>query len=172
MQAETRTEVVNELPRMTFRPPRPEDATSMYELARRSVPECPGSRLSYVHSCRDFARTSVVALRGESLVGFALGYRKPGDPRCLVAWRTVAEDGRATEALKRAMLADMAERVRTHGVRRLEIPATLDDPSAAAIARLLAERYRARVEVSPLTDDDEPGFSGKPVVLHRFQLGD
>lgn len=146
------------------------DAASMYELACRSEgteAEPPGT---YARVCRDFASTSLVAVDRTGLAGFLLGYVKPRDPSSCFVWQAAVRRGPAPEDLAYAMVAGMALRVRSDGVRYFEVAVGVDDHVLAAIMRRIAGDQSVELEVTELFSDSDVGSGRGAKMLYRFAM--
>jgi L-2,4-diaminobutyric acid acetyltransferase len=160
------------LPDIRLRPPTPADAPAIHDLVVRSPPLDVNSRYAYLIWCRDFAATSVVALRDGALAGFVTGCRPPRDPGTYFAWQSAVDLVLTRPGLAFAMMTDVAERARRAGARWFETTVNPGNRAVIMLVRKLARHHGGAPEIRTLFDTAELGAGHEPEVLYRFALGD
>lgn len=119
-----------------FRPPEPEDGEEIWALAGRVGLDL-NSPYAYVLWGDHFADTSVVAIRDDTIVGFAIGFRLPSEPDVLFIWQIGVDPAVRGAGLAGALLDDLVTRT---GVREVEATVTTSNEASAALFRGLGAR--------------------------------
>ncbi len=113
-----------------------------------------------------FASTSVVARRGDTVIGFVSGFLAPERPSTLFVWQIgVAASCRRT-GLGSRMLDHLVGRV---GPSYVEATVTPDNDASAALFRALGSRTGARVDEAMAYPSDLLGDGHESEV--RFRIG-
>lgn len=158
------------LPDIRLRRPTVADAAAVHDLVLRSPPLDVNSMYAYLMLCRDFAATSVVALRGDRLAGFVTGYRPPRDPGTYFAWQSAVDPALTRPGLAFAMMTEVADQARRAGARFFETTVNPGNRAVVMLVRKLARHYGGAPEVSTLFDSADLGGEHEPEVRYRFPL--
>ncbi len=162
---------------VVFRPPRIDDGAAMWQLTAETGVLDVNSSYAYLLWCRDFAATSVVAIR-DGVVGFVTGYRRPDAPETLMVWQVAVASHARGMGVAGGMLDHLVARESTGAEPYLALETTISDDNAAsrALFGAFAERHGATVERTVLFDHDvfPIGTDGavtdhEPEVLHRIE---
>jgi L-2,4-diaminobutyric acid acetyltransferase len=142
------------------------DGVGCWRLAAASGTLDVNSRYAYLLWCRDFAATSVVARRGEDVLGFVTGFRRPEAPSTLVVWQVAV----AEEARGRGVAGAMLDAVfdGASDVDHLEATITPDNHGSIALFSRFAERRDAPVQRSELFGAELLGADHEPEYLYRI----
>ncbi|MUT93073.1 diaminobutyrate acetyltransferase [Streptomyces sp. Z38] len=130
---------------MVLAVPAVEDGAAVWRIARDSGVLDVNSPYSYLLWFRDFARTSVVALRsGDMPVGFVTGFRRPEQPDTLVVWQIAVDGGQRGRGAAGAMLDHLTARLAAGGALRF-VETTISAGNAAShrLFRSFARRHGA-----------------------------
>lgn len=142
-------------PVLTLRPPGPDDGTGVWDLVRATGVLDVNSAYAYVLICDHHRSTSVVATRGDEVVGFVTGWRIPERPDTWFVWQVgVAAAGRG-QGLAGRMLDHVLARPEHADVRWLE---TTVDPGNTASRALFAGFARRRDAEVAITDGYPPSL--------------
>jgi len=120
-----------------LRTPEPTDGREIWALARRVGLDL-NSPYAYVLWGDHFADTSVVAVRDDRVVGFAMGFRTPADPDTLFIWQIGVDEGARGSGLASRMLDELVERT---GVAVVEATVTPSNTASAALFRGVGVRH-------------------------------
>ena len=142
------------------------DGVELHRIAAESQVLDVNSRYAYLLWCRDFADTSVVARRGDDVVGFVTGYRRPAHPEVLFVWQVAVDAAARGAGLAGRMLDELIARV--PGATVLETTVTDDNAASRAMFAALAARHGAEIERTELFDRDVLGAGHEPEILHRI----
>lgn len=141
------------------------DGVACWRLAVASRVLDVNSRYAYVLWCRDFADTSVVARKGDEVVGFVTGYLRPSDPATLLVWQVAVAEQVRGSGVAAAMLDALIGRVRASHV---ETTITPDNAASVALFTAFARRAGASLQRSELFGSDLLGADHEPEVLFRI----
>lgn len=152
----------------TVRSPRMEDGGGMWRVARDSGTLDLNSSYAYALFARDFAATCRVAVVGDDVVGFVLGYRRPTDPSRLFIWQVAVDAEQRGQGLSGRMLDDLVAGLRAEdpSVEWLETTITDDNVASRGLFRSFAERWRATERIGPLFDATHFPDDHDPEPLH------
>lgn len=125
------------------------DGPAMWELARVAGLD-ENSQYQYLLFCRDFTETSVVARSSGVLVGFVIGYRRPGEPGTLFVWQVGVAPSRHGRGIGRRMLDHLFAAQLVQGVTHLEATVAPDNAASIALFSGLARRHGMWARWSPL----------------------
>lgn len=92
------------------RQPTPGDAASVTDLVRSVGTLEPNTTYAYLLLCSHFSQTSALAEREGKLVGCALGYRLPEQPRTLFIWQIGVDEGARRQGVARHLLDELIHR--------------------------------------------------------------
>lgn len=159
-------------PDIQLRPPTVADAPAIHDLVVRSAPLDVNSRYAYLIWCRDFAKTSVVALNGGELAGFLTGYRPPRDPDVFFSWQSAVDPALTRPGLAFAMMTHVADQARREGARWFETTLNPGNRAVILLIRKVAGHYGGTPETRTLFDAPELGEAHQPEILYRFPLAD
>jgi diaminobutyrate acetyltransferase len=136
--------------RVSFRAPELQDGSAMWRIARDSKVLDLNSSYSYLLWCRDFARTSVVAVVDGDVGGFVTGYLPPDRPDTVMVWQVAVDAEHRGRRLARRMLDELADRLRDRSVCRLETTITPDNEASIRLFASFAEGRGAALEREPV----------------------
>lgn len=137
---------------VVIRPPRMADGGGMWRVARDSETLDLNSSYAYVLFARDFAPTCRVALVGDEVVGFVLGYRRPEHPDRLFVWQVAVDADQRGKGLSGRLLDDLVAGARTDGspIEWLETTITDDNIASQRLFASFARRWSAEEHVAAL----------------------
>ena len=119
------------------------DGRELWRLAR----DCGGLDLNspycYVLWCRDFARTSVVARDGRTVVGFVTGHVRPDAPGTLFVWQVAVDDAYRGRRIARRMLDHLGLVMAELGCRHMEATVTPDNAASMRMFESFARAHGA-----------------------------
>lgn len=138
-------------PSTVLRPPAPADGAAMWALARDSGLDL-NSPYAYLLAGQHWRSTSVVAMQGEEIEGFVMGYRPPPEPDSLFVWQVAVSARRRGNGLGRTMIHHVLDRVRPRGVLGLLATVTPSNEASRRLFRAVAADRGARYEERPLFD--------------------
>jgi L-2,4-diaminobutyric acid acetyltransferase len=142
------------------------DGVELHRIAAASHVLDVNSRYAYLLWCRDFADTSVVARRGDVVVGFVTGYRRPERPEVLFVWQVAVDAAARGEGVAGRMLDELVARV--PGVTVLETTVTDGNAASRAMFAAFAARHGAEIERTELFGSAVLGARHEPEILHRI----
>jgi diaminobutyrate acetyltransferase len=153
---------------VAFRSPTVEDGAALWRIAAESKVLDVNSSYAYLLWCRDFARSSVVAIVDGETVGFVTGYIRPDQPDTLMVWQVAVDSEHRGRRLATRMLDHLVERLVDESVAWLETTVTPDNQASARLfasfaAARDAELTREPVFVAGLFPDDH-----EPEILFRI----
>ncbi|GAB3615800.1 diaminobutyrate acetyltransferase [Okibacterium endophyticum] len=131
--------------------PRREHAADMWRLARDSVTLDLNTSYAYLVYCRDFARTSRIALIDGDPAGFVIGHLRPEHPSNLFVWQIAVSERYRGIGLAGRMLDDLVEPfARAAGVT-VETTITRDNAASQQLfASFAKRRAHGSMSVTPL----------------------
>ncbi len=156
-------DVVSEI---EIRVPAPADGVDMWRLAVESQVLDANSRYAYVLWCRDFARTSVVAVRDGRAVGYVTGYMRPDAPTTVVVWQVCVDTSAQGEGLAGRMLDAVYDGA--PGADRMETTITPDNESSIRLFTSFAKRHDVPIDRSDLFGRELLGDGHEPEDLYRI----
>jgi len=144
-----------------IRPPRVEDAPSVWSLVRDSGALDVNSPYAYLLMCSHFADTSVVAEAAGVVLGFVFAYRPPSGPEAVFVWQVGVDRKARGLGLGTRLLGQVVAR---SGARFLEATVTTSNQASWALFRGFArhcgvacrEKLMFGEEVFPPDGDHEP----------------
>lgn len=142
----------------------------MWRVAGESGDLDLNSSYKYLVFARDFARTCRVALHGDDVVAFVLGYRRPDFPERLFVWQIAVDESRRGEGLAGRLLDDLIAPSGTLEPDLTHVETTITDDNTAS-QRLFAgfaSRWGAPLEISPLFDAHDFPDPHDAERLHRI----
>jgi L-2,4-diaminobutyric acid acetyltransferase len=90
--------------------------------------------------CRDFSRTSIVAVVDERVVGFVSGYIRPESPATLFVWQVAVDADQRGKGIAGRMLGALLDRLTPEGITHLETTISPDNEASIALFTALARR--------------------------------
>lgn len=142
------------------------DGPACWRLAAATGVLDVNSRYAYLLWFRDFAATSVVARRGEEVVGFVSGYLRPDRPTTLMVWQVAVAGTVRGRGVAAAMLDALYQRV--PAADRVETTVTPDNAASIGLFRRFAERWGAPVTRTELFGAELLGAAHEPEILFRI----
>jgi L-2,4-diaminobutyric acid acetyltransferase len=145
------------------------DGAQLWRIARDSAKLDLNSPYAYLLWCRDFAETSCVVREAEDVVGFVIGYRRPGAADTALVWQVAVDAAQRGKGLAGQLLDALFERLVPAGVRYLETTITPDNEASIRLFTSFAKRWNAAMETTVLFGaDDFPGGGHEPEALYRI----
>lgn len=144
------------------------EGSALHRITRESETLDVNSCYAYLLWCRDFADTSVVARRDESVVGFITGYIRPDASDTLFVWQVAVDSAQRGGGVATQMLDHLLRRVSAQGVYYLETTITPDNTASINLFTALARDAEASVQRSPLFTSDLLGAEHEPEELYRI----
>ncbi|QGG96531.1 diaminobutyrate acetyltransferase [Actinomarinicola tropica] len=142
-------------PSITFRPPTPDDARVVWQMARDSGALDLNSPYAYLLVCDHFAATSLVAEEPDGrLVGFVAAYRPPTEPDVVFVWQIAVDPARRGHGIAQRMLHALVDRLLPLGVLGLTATVTPGNEPSRRLFQSLARDRRTRFEERPLYDEE------------------
>ncbi len=120
--------------------------------------------------CSHFADTSVIAMEGETVMGFISGYRVPARPEVLFVWQVVVSSQARGQGLASRMLETLLASDACREVTHIETTITSDNQPSQALFKKLAEKLNAPIEQSVLFDKNAH-FGGQHESENLVQIG-
>lgn len=142
----------------------------MWRVAEASGELDLNSSYMYLLFARDFAQTCRVAIAGDAVVGFVLGYRRPEAPDCLFIWQVAVNESHRGQGLAGRLLDDLALALTAlpDPVTRMETTITADNSASQRLFAGFAERWGARMEVGELFETEHFPDAHDAERLHRI----
>lgn len=139
-------------PAPAFTRPTAADGTAIWRFVRAAGTLEPNSAYAYMLLGAHFSATSIVARRGEEVVGFVWAYLLPDRPDTVFVWQVgVAERSRG-HGLGAAMLDAILRRPSCADARFLEATVTPSNDASMALFRSFARRRGAPIALSTAFD--------------------
>ncbi len=137
-----------------FRSPEITDGVRLWEIARNTEVLDLNSSYAYLLWCRDFSRSSVVAVVDERVAGFVSGFIRPESPATLFVWQVAVDADQRGKGIAGRMLSALLDRLAPEGITHLETTISPDNEASIALFTALARREIRRStsrNCSPLT---------------------
>jgi L-2,4-diaminobutyric acid acetyltransferase len=136
---------------LSVRQPTVADGIDIWRLAHATPVLDANSAYAYVLWCRDFAATSIVATveglgadgDAPGLAGFVTGFRRPAAPDTLFVWQVAVDERMRRRGIAARLLTELVERIRPHGVERVEATVAPSNVESQALFRTVAARVGA-----------------------------
>lgn len=129
----------------TFSVPNSEDAAAVHQLISDCPPLDTNSLYCNLLQCEHFASSSVVAKKGDRVVGFISGYYIPARPNTLFVWQVAVGQSARGQGLAKKMLLEILARERATQVNHLETTITADNSASWALFESLARDLDAEL---------------------------
>ena len=123
-----------------FRSPEITDGVRLWEIARNTEVLDLNSSYAYLLWCRDFSRSSVVAVVDERVVGFVSGFIRPESPATLFVWQVAVDADQRGKGIAGRMLSALLDRLAPEGITHLETTISPDNEASIALFTALARR--------------------------------
>ncbi|MEV0948461.1 diaminobutyrate acetyltransferase [Rhodococcus sp. NPDC049939] len=123
-----------------FRSPKIADGVRLWEIAANTKVLDLNSSYAYLLWCRDFSRSSVVAVVDERIVGFVTGFIRPESPETLFVWQVAVDADQRGNGIAGRMLSSLLDRLAPDGINRLETTISPDNDASIALFTALARR--------------------------------
>lgn len=150
-----------------LRQPTISDGGAMWRVAKDSQTLDLNTSYAYLLWARDFATTSVVAVRDDAVVGFVSGYIRPDAPHTLMVWQVAVDADQRGHGLAGRMLDHLADTV--PGMTSLETTITDDNAASRALFGAFArKRDASHEEIDLFVSEHFPDEGHDPEVLHRI----
>ncbi|QTX04136.1 diaminobutyrate acetyltransferase [Agromyces archimandritae] len=129
-----------------------EHASEMWRIAKHTEVLDLNTSYAYLVYCRDFARTSRVALDGDDAVGFVMGHVRPERPHHLFIWQVAVDESHRGQGLAGRMLDELyADVAASNDIHSLETTITDDNEASQRLFGSFARRWQdAAMTVDPL----------------------
>ncbi|AOW92959.1 diaminobutyrate acetyltransferase [Rhodococcus sp. WMMA185] len=124
-----------------FRSPQIADGVRLWEIAANTEVLDLNSSYAYLLWCRDFSRSSIVAVVDERIVGFVTGFIRPESPETLFVWQVAVDADQRGKGIAGRMLSSLLDRLAPDGIERLETTISPDNEASIALFTALA-RHR------------------------------
>lgn len=132
-----------------IRRPTVQDAAEIWRLVRDSHVLDTNSCYAYLLICREFSATSLVAVGGDRVLGFVIGFIPPSRRETVFVWQVgVRADARRT-GLGKALLRHLVDVDACRSVRFVEATVTPTNTSSLRLFQSLAEDLSAEFAVAP-----------------------
>ncbi|SEB52043.1 diaminobutyrate acetyltransferase [Paramicrobacterium humi] len=127
-------------------------AAEMWRVARDSKTLDVNSSYAYLVYCRDFARTSRVAVIDGRVVGFVIGHVRPESPHHLFVWQIAVDESARGKGLAGRLLDELFGAVAaSDDVHSVETTITDDNEASQKLFASFAKRWqKAPITVDPL----------------------
>lgn len=145
---------------VSFRRPVVEDGIRLWEIARDTDVLDLNSTYAYTLWCRDFAESSIVAVRGGEVAGFVTGYLRPARPDTLFVWQVAVDEAHRGHGIAGRMLSELLDHVAAAGAERLETTITASNTASIQLFTSVARRREFTLTVQDLFDSHH--ISPKP----------
>lgn len=132
-----------------IRPAKTADGPSLWRLAADLETLETNSAYAYLLLCRDFGDSCRVALEGERVVGFVVGYRPPRRPETLFVWQIGVHPDARGRGLAGRLLRHVVGGPGSAGVTCLEATVTPGNEASRALFRSFGRAVDAPCEVTP-----------------------
>ncbi|MEV6805774.1 GNAT family N-acetyltransferase [Streptomyces sp. NPDC017248] len=153
---------------LVFRTPTPHDALPVWRLAEKAPHPDSHSPHFYARWFRDFAGTSLVAAVGRDVIGFLMGYRRPGSPDTYFVRQTAVSPHHRIPALGSHLLRAAAEREIAKGARYVEAGLTPGNRAAVDACEQFAKRHRTGIHREALFPASRFPGGHRDEVLYRI----
>ncbi|EAR09255.1 diaminobutyrate acetyltransferase [Reinekea blandensis] len=131
---------------LTLSAPDSADGFGVHQLIARCKPLDENSVYCNLLQCDHFSATSVIAKRGDDVVGFISGYLIPDRPDTLFVWQVAIDESARGQGLATKMLRHILGRPALSGVQYLETTITADNDASWALFTRYAEKMNAQAE--------------------------
>lgn len=150
MQQQTSTtEVLDGVSGVEIRRPTVKDAAEIWRLVRDSDVLDTNSCYAYLLICREFSATSLVAVGGDRVLGFVIGFIPPSRRGTVFVWQVgVHADARRT-GVGKALLRHLVDVEACRSVRFVEATVTPTNTNSLRLFQSLAEDLSAEFAVAP-----------------------
>jgi L-2,4-diaminobutyric acid acetyltransferase len=127
----------------SFRKPEPRDGKRIHKLVDECKPLDLNSLYAYLLVAHHFRDTSVVADRGDDIVGFISGYLPPTSREVIFVWQVAVSPAARRYGLAKAMLREIVSRDYSPPIKFLETTVTPSNHASARLFRSLANELGA-----------------------------
>lgn len=139
-------------PQLELRMPVDTDGMAVHQLIAQCPPLDTNSAYCNLLQCAHFGMTSVVAERGEELVGFISGYRIPSRPQTLFIWQVAVSASGRGQGLAGRMLDHILDRRGNTDISHMETTVTEDNEASWALFESLAKKRNATLKRTVMFD--------------------
>jgi L-2,4-diaminobutyric acid acetyltransferase len=156
--------------------PRSDHAAEMWRVARDSVTLDLNPSYAYLVYCRDFGKTTRVAIVNGKIVGYVMGHIRPENPRHLFVWQIAIDDNHRGRGLAGKLLDALFQDLAvSDGIHSIETTITDDNEASQRLFASFARRWeKAPMTVDPLFEsehfpdshDAEQLYEIGPIVLN------
>ncbi|HET8711052.1 MAG TPA: diaminobutyrate acetyltransferase [Spongiibacteraceae bacterium] len=130
---------------ISFHRPATVDGMALHRLVAACPPLDANSAYCNLLQCTHFSATSILARRGDELVGAISGYLLPDDPDTLFVWQVAVADSARGQGLASRMLLELLARPACQQVRFLHTSVTPENTASRALFAALARRLSAPI---------------------------
>lgn len=138
--------------KVELRKPAATDGPAITKLIAACPPLDTNSAYCNLLQCTDFADFCVVAERGEEVVGWVSGYRRPTAPQDFFVWQVAVAAGARGERLAGRMIEALLARPENTGVTHLVTTVTAENAASWALFEGLARKWEAPLHKSARFD--------------------
>lgn len=130
--------------------PGSDHAAEMWRIARDSVALDVNPSYAYLVYCRDFSKTTRVAMVDGKTVGYVMGHIRPEKPRHLFVWQIAVDDSHRGRGLAGQLLDTLfGDLAASEGVHSIETTITDDNTASQKLFASFARRWQK----APMTVD-------------------
>lgn len=137
-----------------FRSPQIADGVRLWEIARNSEVLDLNSSYAYLLWCKDFSRTSIVAVADDRVIGFVSGYVRPESAHTLFVWQVAVDAENRGQGIAGRMLHTLFDHLEPQGVTHLETTISPDNEASIALFTALARRRGTNISKQDLFSPD------------------
>jgi L-2,4-diaminobutyric acid acetyltransferase len=156
-------------PNITFRKPRREDGSAIWDLIASCHPLDENSMYCNLIQCDHFSDTCVLAEMDGKPVGWISAYLMPDDTEALFVWQVAVSEKARGQGLGTRMLRHLTEREECEGVNRLQTTITLDNDASWALFGKFSSSINGKLSSQPYFRREDH-FDGKHATEHMVTI--
>jgi L-2,4-diaminobutyric acid acetyltransferase len=137
-----------------FQSPDLSHAAQIASLVRESPRLDSNSDYYYAIWCTDFAHNSAVALRGNEVVAFITGYRRPTAPDTYFLWQTATRARHGIPNLGVNLIHFASEREIANGARAIEASVDAENTPIIMLMKTLCRRLGGTIKTGVLVPSE------------------
>jgi L-2,4-diaminobutyric acid acetyltransferase len=152
-----------------LRHPTTADGPAIYRLCAASKHLDVNSPYHYLLMSHYFSQTCLVATDGHEVLGAAIGFIPPTEPRSLFIWQIAVHPSWQGRGLATRMLDELCTEHARRGVNTLQATVTPDNKASDRLFRAFARRQNAACRVTPcFSEESFVGSNHAPEYLYRI----